>query len=155
MSREIVFYAEKNRNPETRIELYWTGADSAQLLFDSLDELNYGTAEADYVEVGSAARQMQESIEAKIEQYAERIKEYEGFIEEYRLAMKNVSEIEIYDEIMSRILEYKRDIKEFQEDMDFYKILKRTIITICNLDFLQTNYDGTPSEWELYILYSY
>jgi hypothetical protein len=154
MSREIVFYAEKNRNPETRIELYWTGAESAQLLFEALTDLSYKNSEG-YIEIGKAAREMRAAIELEIEKYTNMIKEYEGFVEEYRIAMKNVSEIDIYDEIMSRIHEYKRDIKEFQEDIEFYKGLKQTVITICNLDFLQASYDGTPSEWELYVLYSY
>ena len=154
MSREIVFYAEKNRNPETRIELYWTGAESAQLLFEGFKDLSYNNS-ADYIEVGKVARETRDALELEIERYTNMIKEYEGFIEEYRLTMKNVSEIEIYDDIMSRIHEYKRDIKEFQEDIEFYKGLRQTLITICNLDFLQTSYNGTPSEWELYVLYSY
>ena len=154
MSREIVFYAEKNRNPETRIELYWTGAESAQLLFEALSDLSYENNK-DYIEVGKVARETRDALELEIERYTNMIKEYEGFIEEYRLTMKNVSEIEIYDDIMSRIHEYKRDIKEFQEDIEFYKGLRQTLITICNLDFLQTSYNGTPSEWELYVLYSY
>lgn len=154
MSREIVFYAEKNRNPETRIELYWTGAESAQLLFEALTDLSYKNSEG-YIEIGKAARETRAAIELEIEKYTNTIKEYEGFVEEYRIAMKNVSEIEIYDEIMSRIHEYKRDIKEFQEDIEFYKGLRQTLIAICNLDFLQASYDGTPSEWELYVLYSY
>lgn len=154
MSREIVFYAEKNRNPETRIELYWTGAESAQLLFEALTDLSYKNSEG-YIEIGKAARETRAALEGEIEKHTNMIKEYEGFIEEYRTAMKNVSEIEIYDEIMSRILEYKSEIKEFQEDIEFYKGLKQTLITICNLDFLQASYNGTPSEWELYVLYSY
>ena len=154
MSREIVFYAEKNRNPDTRIELYWTGADSAQLLFEALKDLSYNNSEG-YIEIGKAARETRTALEGEIEKYTNTIKEYEGFIEEYRLAMKNVSEIEIYDEIMSRILEYKSEIKEFQEDIEFYKGLKEHLIAIFNLQFLQASWDGTPSEWELYVLYSY
>ena len=53
MSREIIFYAEKNRNPETRIELYWTGADSAQLLFEALEDLSYKNS-ANYVKADKA-----------------------------------------------------------------------------------------------------
>lgn len=154
MSREIVFYAEKNRNPETRIELYWTGAESAEVLFKSLSNLTY-EENAEYIEVGQAAREMRVGLEAEIEKCIDMIHEYEGFIEEYHNAMKNVSTIELYNAIMSNIHEYKREITEVQEDIDLYQNLKQTLMTICNLDFLQTKYDGTPSEWELYVLYSY
>jgi succinylglutamate desuccinylase len=154
MSREIVFYAEKNRNPETRIELYWTGAESAQLLFEGFKDLSYQNS-ADYIEIGKAAREARAALDVQIEKYADMIKRYEDFIEEYRLTMKNVSTVELYDEVMSRIIEYRNEIKEFQEDIEFYKGLKQHLITICNLDFLQASYDGTPSEWELYVLYSY
>lgn len=154
MSREIVFYAEKNRNPETRIELYWTGADSAEVLFKSLSNLTY-EENAEYIEVGQAAREMRVGLEAEIEKYIDMIHEYEGFIEEYHRAIKGVASVELYNTIMDNIQYYKREITEVQEDIDFYKGLKETVITICNLDFLQKSYDGTPSEWELYVLYSY
>lgn len=155
MSREIVFYAEKNRNPETRIELYWTGAESAQLLFEALSDLTYKNSEG-YIEVGKAAREMRADIEEYIAKKTKVIKEYKGFIGEYRrVAVSKISEIEIYDEIMSRINEYKSEIQEIQDEIDFYQGLKETVTTICNLDFLKTKYDGTPSEWELYVLYSY
>jgi succinylglutamate desuccinylase len=154
MSREIIFYAEKNRNPETRIELYWTGAESAQLLFEGFKDLSYNNS-ADYIEIGKAAREARAALDVQIEKYADMIKRYEDFIEEYRLTMKNVSTVELYDEVMSRIIEYRNEIKEFQEDIEFYKGLKQHLITIFNLDFLQASYDETPSEWELYVVYSY
>jgi succinylglutamate desuccinylase len=154
MSREIIFYAEKNRNPETRIELYWTGAESAQLLFEGFKDLSYQNSEG-YIEIGKATREARAALDVQIEKYADMIKRYEDFIEEYRLTMKNISTVELYDEVMSRIIEYRNEIKEFQEDIEFYKGLKQHLITICNLDFLQASYDGTPSEWELYVLYSY
>lgn len=154
MSREIILYAEKGRNPETRIELYWTGADSAQFLFESLTDLSYEDSEG-YIEVGKAAREMRLGLDAEIEKYTDRIKRYEGFIEEYHNAMKNISSVELCNEMMSCILEYKNEMKEFQEEIDYYTDLKQTLITICNLEFLQTKYDGIPSEWELYVLYSY
>ena len=154
MSREIVFYAEKGRNPETRIELYWTGAESAEVLFKSLSDLTYQES-ADYIEIGQAAREIRIGLDAEIKKYTDMIKEYEGFIEEYRNSMKSVSSVELYNAIMSNIHEYKREIKEVQDDIELYTKLKQTLITICNLDFLQTSYDGTPSEWELYVSYSY
>ena len=64
MSREIIFYAEKNRNPETRIELYWTGADSAQLLFEALEDLSYKNS-ANYVKADKAEREIKIAIEDK------------------------------------------------------------------------------------------
>ena len=154
MSREIVFYAEKGRNPDTRIELYWTGAESAEVLFKSLSDLTYQES-ADYIEISKAARELREGLDVEIKKYTDMIKEYEGFIEEYHNAMKSVSSVEIYNEIMNSIQDYKREIKEVQDDIELYTKLKQTLITICNLDFLQTSYDGTPSEWELYVLYSY
>lgn len=155
MSREIVFYAEKNRNPETRIELYWTGADSAQLLFEALSDLSYENSEG-YIEIIKAARETSQALEVEIKKYAKRIKEYNGFIGEYRrVAVQKVSEKENYHEIMSRIFEYKSDIEEFQKDINFYASLKQILMAVFNLEFLQTKYDGTPSEWELYVLYSY
>lgn len=155
MSREIIFYAEKNRNPETRIELYWTGADSAQLLFEALSDLSYKNSEG-YIEISKAARETSEALEVEIEKYDKMIKEYKGFIGEYRrIAVQKISEIEIYHEIISKIFEYKNDIEEFQEDIEFYKNLKQILTAVFNLEFLQTKYDGTPSEWELYVLYSY
>ena len=154
MSREIVFYAEKGRNPETRIELYWTGAESAEVLFKSLSDLTYQES-ADYIEIGKAAREMREGLDAEIEKCGNMINEYEGFIEEYHTALINVASVEIYHEIMNSIQEYKKEIKEVEDNIDFYTKLKQTLITICNLDFLQTSYNGTPSEWELYVLYSY
>ena len=154
MSREIIFYAEKNRNPETRIELYWTGADAAQCLFEAFRDLSYENS-ADYIEIGQAAREARAALEMKIEEYSDMIKDCEDHIEEYQLAIKNVSDIEIYNEIMSRIFEYKSDIKDFQESINFYKELKQHLIAIFNLEFLQTKFDGTPSDWELYVLYSY
>lgn len=154
MSRDITFYAEKGRNPETRIELYWTGADSAETLFYSLTDLNYENNEG-YIEVDKAARELRAGLDALIKDYTNRIKRYEGYIEEYRTAMKNISSVELCNEMMSCILEYKNEMKEFQEEIDFYTNLKQTLMTICNLDFFNTKYDGTPSEWELYVLYSY
>lgn len=154
MSREIVFYAEKNRNPETRIELYWTGADSAEVLFKTLSDLTYQENE-EYIEVDKAAREISIGLETEIKKYLGMIDEYEGFIEEYHNAIKNVTSVEIYNTIMDSIQYYKREITEIQEDIDLYQNLKQTLMTICNLDFLQTKYDGTPSEWELYVLYSY
>ena len=154
MSREIVFYAEKNRNPETRIELYWTGADAAQCLFEALRDLSYENS-ADYIQLDKAARETRVALEMEIEKYTDTIKDYEGFIEEYRLEMKNVSTVEIYNEIMSNIHDYREEIKRVQEDINFYKDLKETLIAIFNLEFLQTKFDGSPSEWELYVLYSY
>ena len=76
MSREIIFYAEKNRNPETRIELYWTGADSAQLLFEALTDLSYEN-NANYVKVDKAEREIKIAIEDKIKETTNKIKEYE------------------------------------------------------------------------------
>ena len=61
MSREIIFYAEKNRNPETRIELYWTGADSAQLLFEALTDLSYEN-NANYVKVDKAEKEIKRIV---------------------------------------------------------------------------------------------
>lgn len=154
MSREIVFYAEKGRNPDTRIALYWTGAESAEVLFNSLSDLSYNN-NADYIEIGKAARELREGLDAEIEKCGNMVKEYAGFIEEYHTVIKNVSSVEIYNEIMKSIQDYKREIKAVQDDIEFYTKLKQTLITICNLDFLQTSYNGTPSEWELYIVYSY
>ena len=154
MSREIVFYAEKGRNPDTRIALYWIGADAAEVLFKSLSDLSYNK-NADYIEIGKAAREMREGLDAEIEKCADMIKDYKGFIAEYHHALINVASVEIYHEIMNSIQEYKREIKEVEDDIEFYTKLKQTLITICNLDFLQTSYNGTPSEWELYVVYSY
>ena len=154
MSREIVFYAEKGRNPDTRIALYWIGADAAEVLFKSLSDLSYNN-NADYIEIGKAAREMREGLDAEIEKCGNMINEYEDFIAEYHHALISVVAIDIYHEIMNSIQEYKREIKEVEDDIEFYTKLKQTLITICNLDFLQTSYNGTPNEWELYIVYSY
>ena len=154
MSREIVFYAEKGRNPDTRIALYWIGADAAEVLFKSLSDLSYKN-NSNYIEIGKAAREMREGLDAEIEKYTDMMKDYKGFIAEYHNALINVSSVDIYHEVMNSIQEYKREIKEVQDDIEFYTKLKQTLITICNLDFLQTLYNGTPSEWELYVVYSY
>jgi succinylglutamate desuccinylase len=154
MSREIIFYADKRRNPDTRIALYWIGADAAEVLFKSLSDLSYRN-NAGYIEIGKAAREMREGLDAEIEKCTDMIKEYQGFIAEYHHALINVPSVEIYHEVMNSIQEYKREIKEVQDDIEFYTKLKQTLITICNLDFLQTSYNGTPSEWELYVVYSY
>ena len=147
MSREIIFYAEKNRNPETRIELYWTGADSAQLLFEALTDLNYED-NANYIKVDTAAREIKIAIEDKIKEKTNKIKDYESLLEDsYR--MTGISSLEIYHEILGDINYYKDEIKELQESIDCYQNIKQTLITIFNLEFLQT------SDWELYVLYSY
>ena len=148
MSREILFYAEKNRNPETRIELYWTGADSAQLLFEALTDLNYED-NANYIKVDTAARETRIAIEDKIKEITNRIEAYKSLLEERYRILTNVSVLEIYHEILEDIDDYKDEIKELQESIDCYQNIKQTLITIFNLEFLQT------SDWELYVLYSY
>jgi hypothetical protein len=115
----------------------------------------YYSNNAGYIEIGKAAREMREGLDAEIEKCTDMIKEYQGFIAEYHHALINVPSVEIYHEVMNSIQEYKREIKEVQDDIEFYTKLKQTLITICNLDFLQTSYNGTPSEWELYVVYSY
>lgn len=148
MSREIIFYAEKNRNPETRIELYWTGADSAQLLFEALTDLNYED-NANYIKVDTAAREIKIAIEDKIKETTNKIEAYKSLLEERYRILTGVSSLEIYHEIIEDIDDYKREIKELQEWIDCCQNLKQTLITIFNLEFLQT------SDWELYVLYSY
>lgn len=148
MSREIVFYAEKNRNPETCIELYWTGADSAQLLFGALEDLSYENS-ANYVKVDKAEREIKIAIEDKIKETTNKIEAYKTLLEERYHVLTGVSSLEIYHEIIEDIDDYKREIKELQEWIDCCQNLKQTLITIFNLEFLQT------SDWELYVLYSY
>lgn len=148
MSREIIFYAEKNRNPETRIELYWTGADSAQLLFGALRDLSYENS-ANYVKADKAEIEIKMAIENKIKETTNKIKDYESLLEDSYRVLTNVSSLEIYREVLGDVNYYKEEIKEFQESIDCYQNLKQTLITIFNLEFLQT------SDWELYVLYSY
>lgn len=148
MSREIVFYAEKNRNPETRIELYWTGADSAQLLFGALEDLSYEKS-ANYVKADKAEREIKIAIEDKIKETTNKIEAYKSLLEERYRVLTGVSSLEIYHEIIEDIDDYKREIKELQEWIDCCQNIKQTLITIFNLEFLQT------SDWELYVLYSY
>lgn len=148
MSREIIFYAEKNRNPETRIELYWTGADSAQLLFEALTDLSYEN-NANYVKVDKAEREIKIAIEDKIKETTNKIKEYESVLEDRYHALSGVSSLEVYHEVLGDVNYYKEEIKELQESIDCYQNIKQTLITIFSLEFLQT------SDWELYILYSY
>lgn len=148
MSREIIFYAEKNRNPETRIELYWTGADSAQLLFEALTDLSYEN-NANYVKVDKAEREIKIAIEDKVKEITNKIEAYKSLLEERYRVLTGVSSLEIYHEIIEDIDDYKREIKELQESIDCYQNIKQTLITIFSLEFLQT------SDWELYVLYSY
>lgn len=148
MSREIIFYAEKNRNPETRIELYWTGADSAQLLFEALKDLSYEN-NANYIKADKAEREIKIAIEDKIKETTNKIKEYESLLEDSYRVLTGVSSLEIYHEVLGDINYYKNEIKELQESIDCYQNIKQTLITIFNLEFLQT------SDWELYVLYSY
>ena len=148
MSREIVFYAEKNRNPETRIELYWTGADSAQLLFGALEDLSYEN-NANYVKTDKAEREIKIVIEDKIKETTNKIKEYESLLEDRYHALSGVSSLEVYHEVLGDVNYYKEEIKELQEWIDCCQNIKQTLITIFNLEFLQT------SDWELYVLYSY
>lgn len=148
MSREIVFYAEKNRNPETRIQLYWTGADSAQLLFEALEDLSYEN-NANYVKVDKAEREIKIAIENKIKETTNKIEAYKSLLEERYRVLTGVSSLEIYHEIIEDIDDYKEEIKELQEWIDCCQNIKQTLITIFNLEFLQT------SDWELYVLYSY
>ena len=148
MSREIIFYAEKNRNPETRIELYWTGADSAQLLFGALRDLSYENS-ANYVKADKAEIEIKMAIENKIKETTNKIKDYESLLEDSYRVLTSVSSLEIYREVLGDVNYYKEEIKEFQESIDCYQNLKQTLITIFNLEFLQT------SDWELYVLYSY
>lgn len=148
MSREIIFYAEKNRNPETRIQLYWTGADSAQLLFEALTDLSYEN-NANYVKVDKAEREIKIAIEDKIKETTNKIEAYKSLLEERYRVLIGVSSLEIYHEIIEDIDDYKREIKELQEWIDCCQNIKQTLITIFNLEFLQT------SDWELYVLYSY
>lgn len=148
MSREIIFYAEKNRNPETRIELYWTGADSAQLLFGALRDLSYEN-NANYVKVDKAEREIKIAIENKIKETTNKIKDYESLLEDSYRVLTSVSSLEIYREVLGDVNYYKEEIKEFQESIDCYQNIQQTLITIFNLEFLQT------SDWELYVLYSY
>lgn len=154
MSREIVFYAEKGRNPETRIELYWIGAEAAQCLFEGLQELDYNKS-ADYISVEQVATELRLCLDSKIKVMQKDVQRYEQFIESFRADLQAVSSVEIYGEIRERMDGCERYIDELREDIDFYTKLKQTLITICNLEFLNTRYDGTPSEWELYVLYSY
>lgn len=148
MSREIVFYAEKNRNPETRIQLYWTGADSAQLLFEALEDLSYEN-NANYVKADKAEREIKIAIEDKIKETTNKIEAYKSLLEERYRVLTGVSSLEIYHEIIEDIDDYKEEIKELQEWIDCCQNIKQTLITIFNLEFLQT------SDWELYVLYSY
>jgi hypothetical protein len=117
MSREIIFYADKRRNPDTRIALYWIGADAAEVLFKSLSDLSYRN-NAGYIEIGKAAREMREGLDAEIEKCTDMIKEYQGFIAEYHHALINVPSVEIYHEISYSIQEYKREIKEVEDDIE-------------------------------------
>ena len=148
MSREIIFYAEKNRNPETRIELYWTGADSAQLLFGALRDLSYENS-ANYVKADKAEIEIKMAIENKIKETTNKIKDYESLLEDSYRVLTSVSSLEIYREVLGDVNYYKEEIKELQESIDCYQNIKQTLITIFNLEFLQT------SDWELYVLYSY
>lgn len=148
MSREIIFYAEKNRNPETRIQLYWTGADSAQLLFEALTDLSYEN-NVNYVKADKAEREIKIAIEDKIKETTNKIEAYKSLLEERYRVLTGVSSLEIYHEIIEDIDDYKREIKELQEWIDCCQNIKQTLITICSLEFLQT------SDWELYVLYSY
>ena len=148
MSREIIFYAEKNRNPETRIELYWTGADSAQLLFEALTDLSYEN-NANYVKVDKAEREIKIAIEDKIKETTNKIKEYKSLLEDRYHALSGVSSLEVYHEVLGDVNYYKEEIKELQESIDCYQNIQQTLITIFSLEFLQT------SDWELYVLYSY
>ena len=154
MSREIIFYAEKNRNPETRIELYWTGADSAQLLFEGLKELSYNNQE-DYIPVDKAATQLRLCLNNKVEDIQKDIQHCEKLIESLRADLHAISSVELYGEIRERMSNCYEYIEELKEDLEFYSHLRHTMAVITNLDFLNTRYDGTPSEWELYVLYSY
>ena len=154
MSREIVFYAEKGKNPETRIELYWIGAEAAQCLFEGLQELDYNQS-ADYISVEQVATQLRLCLDSKIKGMQKDIQRYEKLIESLRADLQVVSSVEIYGEIRERMDDCERSIDDFKADIDFYTNLKQTLITICNLEFLNTRYDGTPSEWDLYVLYSY
>ena len=148
MSREIIFYAEKNRNPETRIILYWTGADSAQLLFEALTDLSYEN-NANYIKADKAEREIKIAIEDKIKETTNKIKEYKSLLEDRYHALSGVSSLEVYHEVLGDVNYYKEEIKELQESIDCYQNIKQTLITIFSLEFLQT------SDWELYVLYSY
>ena len=154
MSREIVFYAEKGRNPETRIELYWIGAEAAQCLFEGLQELDYNQS-ADYISVEQVATELRLCLDSQIKVMQKEIQRCEKLIESLRADLQVVSSVEIYGEIRERMGGYEGHIYDLKEDIDFYTKLKQTLITICNLEFLNTRYDGTPSEWELYVSYSY
>lgn len=148
MSREIIFYAEKNRNPETRIQLYWTGADSAQLLFGALEDLSYEN-NANYVKADKVEREIKTAIEDKIKETTNKIKEYESLLKDSYRVLTGVSSLEVYHEVLGDVNYYKGEIKELQEWIDCCQNIKQTLITICSLEFLQT------SDWELYVLYSY
>ena len=148
MSREIIFYAEKNRNPETRIVLYWTGADSAQLVFEALKDLSYEN-NANYIKADKAEREIKIAIEDKIKETTNKIKEYKSLLEDRYHALSGVSSLEVYHEVLGDVNYYKEEIKELQESIDCYQNIKQTLITIFSLEFLQT------SDWELYVLYSY
>lgn len=148
MSREIIFYAEKNRNPETRIILYWTGADSAQLVFEALKDLSYEN-NANYIKADKAEREIKIAIEDKIKETTNKIKEYKSLLEDRYHALSGVSSLEVYHEVLGDVNYYKEEIKELQESIDCYQNIKQTLITIFSLEFLQI------SDWELYVLYSY
>lgn len=155
MSRDIAFYAVKNKDLKNKIELWWAGADSAQLLFDSIRELDYGDNSANYVEISSALNQMQRGLDEKISELVKHNQEIQSLVEEYRNAITKTINVDIFREIMEDINSCNSQITENQEEIDFYQKMKSTLITILSLEFFNARYDGTPSEWELYISYSY
>ncbi len=152
MSRNITFYAEKNRNPETRIKLYWTGNNAAETLVAALNDLSYVNNKT-YIQVDKAAKEISMAIDDEIEDSTNKIKEYEANIDESR-RFTNISSVELYHRIICCISEYRRLIRESQDLINFYKDIKQTLIAILNLEFLQAKNDGSPSEWELYVEYN-
>lgn len=150
MSREVYIYA-RNKKTKEEIMLTWQGADTAQVIsecFDLEDQEWAGTAD-------EFARLIKKGLNVKVEKCAEELNDLqENYDEIKELAAKAVNK-EVSSDYYERLFDYKNDLKEAKESVEWYGQVRDKLVYLSAQEFLHPEYGEKNCDWEMKVVYSY
>lgn len=151
MSRETYVEA-RNKKTNQVLELYWTGADSAQVLAECFDrdedEKWAGPSEKfyDYVKRG---------LNEQIRKCQEEVDDIENSVARLKELASNAKTVEVANNFYDEIVSFDRDLKDAKENAEHYKNVLKSLTVISGLSFLEPDYGEDECDWEVVVTYSY
>lgn len=151
MSRETYIEA-RNKKTEQTLELYWTGADSAQVLAECFDR------DEDEKWVGSSEEfynHVKKGLNEHIRKCQEEVDDIENSVARLKELASNAKTVEVANNFYDEMTSYDGDLKEAKERVEHYKSMFKSLTVISGLSFLEPDYGENECDWEVVVTYSY